>query len=142
MPPKKSSVKRASKPRAGKDDESKVTETHQQSLEEASAGQKRDNPIELDDDAESKGTSKDSTDNVTQQDVQAPGRKDGQRATKRQKQEAAEKEGLESAEKLDEKSEEAKAKGREIKEDENVETRKPARGTLGKLLQICGDRSG
>ena len=145
MPPKKSSVKRAAAARPGKDAES-VAETKQQTLDDTQVGQKRDNPIELEaesDDAgagggdkrkDKKKDKKNSTDNVTEQDVQAPGRPDGQRATKRQKQEAADKAGLDGPDEIDGKSEQAKAKGREIKEDSNVETRKPARGTLGALL--------
>merc|ERR1712093_6872 len=67
---------------------------------------------------------------VDEQDL----KKDGQPATKKQKQEAVQKHGEEiwNEEELDDKSGQAKAKGREIQEDDNVDTLKPQRGTLEK----------
>lgn len=141
-------MKRAEAGRAGKDAET-VEETKQTKLdghidvdvEEAGTGSKRERPVDLtgeDDDQKdsnksSKKDDKDQTDNVTQQDVQDSGKKDGQPASKRQKAEAADKAGLEGgAEAIDAVSEEAKAKGREIKEDSDVQTVRPSRGTLEK----------
>ena len=144
MPPKESSVKRAEAGRAGKDAET-VEETKQTKLdghvdvEEAGTGSKRERPVDLTGDDEQKNSGKendddrDQTDNVTRQDVQDSGKKDGQPASKRQKAEAADKAGLEGgAEAIDAVSEEAKAKGREIKEDSDVQTVRPSRGTLEK----------
>lgn len=65
--------------------------------------------------------------------ISADDKKDGTRANKKQKEEAAQKSKIKGgAEELDEKSEDAKAKGREIMEDGNTETKKPSRGTLEK----------
>lgn len=65
--------------------------------------------------------------------ISADEKKDGTRANKEQKEEAANKSKIEGgADELDEKSEDAKAKGREIMENSNTETKKPSRGTLEK----------
>jgi hypothetical protein len=129
MPPKRST--RSSTRAASKDDSNDAAQsndvkgaTKQVTLEETGSGvidhktgKKRNAPP----------SSKDET------QISAEDKKDGTRANKRQKEEAAHKAHLKGgADELDNKSEEAKAYGRDIMDDDNVDVRKPGRGTLEK----------
>jgi len=125
MPPKRStrSSTRASQKSNGDSKESSAGAGKQATLEETGEGV-----------IDHKTGEKRTTPPDDKELVSADDKKDGTRANKKQKQEAAEKNKdiNGGADEIDEKSEKAKAKGREIMDDNNVEMKKPSRGTLEK----------
>lgn len=112
MPPKRSTRSSTRASQNGKDSKQPTLEGTGDGVIDTSTGEKRPAPDE-------------------KETISADDKKDGTRANKKQKQEAAAKSKIQGgADELDEKSEQAKADGREIME--NTETKKPGRGTLEK----------